>query len=153
MTEGLKFDLGSGPFIAARPSTEMSASEAVLRLLTGPLKTFSDRVDSMLADQNRRIAALEKTGKGKAMRGPMMLRTAETESRIAELEQAVNRIMRHLGLEDDNADVPLPGVQLPDGGGADSGPVGQPAAELSELRREGDEPRVQAASHRGKRRG
>ena len=51
-------DLGGGAhLIGARPS---SASEAVLGLLTGPLKTFSDKVDAVLADQNRRISALEK---------------------------------------------------------------------------------------------
>lgn len=90
-------------------------------------------------------------------RGPMILRTAQTEERIAQLEQAVARIMRHLKLDDDDdhEDVPLPGVQPPDRSDADSGTVGPAAAELSQLRGVGlegeDEPRVSSARNRGKR--
>ena len=60
MTEGLNILRHGGPFITSKPAAELSASEAVLGLLTGPLKTFSDKVDAVLADQNRRISALEK---------------------------------------------------------------------------------------------
>jgi hypothetical protein len=60
MTEGLNILRHGGPFITSKPAAELSASEAVLGLLTGPLKTFSDRVDAVLASQAKRIEALEK---------------------------------------------------------------------------------------------
>lgn len=48
-------------------------------------------------------------------RGPMVLRTAQTEERISQLEQTVKRIMSHLGLDDDGTE-----------NSADSGTVSAP---------------------------
>ena len=56
---GLKLDLSNAPFITARPTAEMSASDAVLSLLTGPLATFANKIDAELAAQSRRIKQLE----------------------------------------------------------------------------------------------
>lgn len=72
---GLKLDLANAPFITARPSVELSASEAVMSLLQGPLAQFSAKVDAELAHQSKRIKQLES-------------QLAALESRVAKQKKA-----------------------------------------------------------------
>ena len=81
----------------------------------------------------------------------MFLRTAQTEKRIDDLEKSVAEIRKHLGMDDDTPNVPVPELLSSTRNGVGQQPVGQPSAELPNVRRDGDEPAVPAASNRRKR--
>jgi hypothetical protein len=104
------------------------------------------------------------------------LRTALTEERVGALEKQMARVIQKLGLEDepdaldlsraargpdwkpykpeasdDKTDVHVSGVRPPDGGYPDGRRVEPIPTVVREVRREADEPRVQASGNRRKR--